>query len=104
MLPEISTGARSVDCARNRRDNGGYSIRLVIYIDTLSVFASATASLFRIPVDKGMMSHFQYFADLSDTRLFSATCWVDTRDLAFVGGNAKTCGTSIVAYLHARNP
>ena len=60
MLHEINTGDCTIESARTQRDNGGYSIPMIIYIDAMSVFAAVTASFIKIPADNGMLSHVQY--------------------------------------------
>ena len=44
MLHAISSGDCSIEGARQRRENGGYQVPLVLYIDAMSVFAAVTAS------------------------------------------------------------
>ena len=85
MLHEINTGDCTIGSAGPQRDNGGYSIPMVIYIGAMSVFAAATASFIKIPIDNGMLSHVQYLRELLDSRGLTAICWTDTRDMVADG-------------------
>jgi len=85
MLHEINTGDCTIENAKARRDNGGYSIPMIIYIDAMSVFAAVTASFIKIPADNGMLSHVQYLRELLDSRVLTAICWTDTRDMVADG-------------------
>jgi hypothetical protein len=85
MLHEINTGDCTIENAKKRRDNGGYSIPMIICIDAMSVFAAVTASFINIPADSGMLSHEQYLRELLDSRVLTAIWWTDTRDMVADG-------------------
>ena len=85
MLHEINTGDCTIESAKARRDNGGYSSPMLVYIDAMSVFVAVAASFIKIPADNGMLSHVQYLRELLDSRVLTAICWTDTRDLVADG-------------------
>ena len=85
MLHEISSGDCSIEGARQRRENGGYQVPLVLYIDAMSVFAAVTASFVKILADNGMLTHVQYLRELLDSRVLTALGWTDTRDMVADG-------------------
>jgi hypothetical protein len=85
MLHEISSGDCSIEGARQRRENGGYQVPLVLYIDAMSVFAAVTASFVKIPADNGMLTHVQYLRELLDSRVLTGLGWTDTRDMVADG-------------------
>ena len=51
------------------------------------MFVAVTASFINIPVEKkdGMLSHVQYLRELLDSRVVTAICWTDTRDMVADG-------------------
>ena len=53
---EIKSGPISKAQARALRDDGGYSLPMVLYIDAMSVFAAITATYIKHPAEKGLLS------------------------------------------------
>ena len=47
----------------------------------MSVFAGTTATVLKIPAEKGLWSHVQYLRELLDTGVLSGLWWLDTRDM-----------------------
>ena len=47
----------------------------------MSVFAGTTATVLKIPAEKGLWSHVQYLRELLDVGILSALWWIDTRDM-----------------------
>jgi hypothetical protein len=81
MLHEINVGAVSKAQARTLRENGGYSLPMVIQIDALSVFAAITATYIKAPAEKGLLSHVQFVRELLDSHVLTVLSWIDTRDM-----------------------
>ena len=81
MLHEIATGNTKCSESRQLRDNGGYAIPMVLYIDALSVFAATTATFVKTPADNGVLCHIQYLRELLDEGVLHALVWTDTRDM-----------------------
>ena len=85
LLHKVSSGYCSIEGARQRRKQGGYSVPLAICIDAVSVSAAVTASFIKIPADNGMLSHVQCMRELLDCRVVTALGWTDTRDMVADG-------------------
>jgi len=81
MLHEIESGPVTKAQARQLRDEGGYSMPMVLQVDALSVFAAITATFVKTPAEKGLLSHVQFVRELLDTKVLTALMWVDTRDM-----------------------
>ena len=68
MLDKRSDGIRKeIDEARALRDDGGYCIPMVLYVDAMSVFAAITATYIKHPAEKGLLSHVQFVRELLDS-------------------------------------
>ena len=81
MLHEITTGIVSCAYSRHLRENGGYAIPMVLYLDALSVYAAVTATFVKTPADNGVLCHLQYLRELLDHNVLHALAWTDTRDM-----------------------
>ena len=97
-MHEIYAGVPTKAVAKQLREEGGFKIPNVIYIDALSVYASVTATYIKAPAEKGLLSHIQYMRELLDNRVLDAICWQDTRDMAADG---LTKGSVDRALLHS---
>jgi len=62
-LHEVSKGVQSAEQARTLREIGGWDIKLGLYIDAMSVSAAVTATFVKIPAEKSLLSHVQYFRE-----------------------------------------
>jgi hypothetical protein len=62
-LHEFSKGVQSAEQARALREIGGWDIKLGLYIDAMSVFAAVVATFVKIPAEKSLLSHVQYFRE-----------------------------------------
>ena len=96
LLHEVSSGDCSIEGARRRREQRGYSVPLVIYIDAMSVLAAVTASFIKTPADNGMLSHFQYMRELLDCRVVTALGRTDTRDMVADGATKGAVDRSLL--------
>ena len=85
ILHEIQHGAVSHSVARSLRETGGWSVRMVLAIDAMSVFAAVTATQVKEPAEKALWSHVQYLRELLDTRVLDELWWLDTRDMGSDG-------------------
>ena len=81
MLHELNCGIRSIAECRTLRETGGWSVKICLYVDALSVFAAVTATFLKIPAEKSLLSHVQYLRELLDTKVIEAILWIDTRDM-----------------------
>ena len=81
MLHEVTTGIVSCAHSRHLRENGGYAIPMVLYLDALSVYAAVTATFIKTPADNGVLCHLQYLRELLDHNVLHALAWTDTRDM-----------------------
>ena len=59
ILQYITVGDCSIEGSRQRRENGGNCVPIVVFIDELRVFVATTASFIKISVEKGTVSHDQ---------------------------------------------
>jgi hypothetical protein len=80
-LHEMYTGNTSAYGSRHLRENGGYKIPMVLYIDALSVFAAATAVFIKIPADQSVLCHLHYLREMLEYDVLRLLVWVDTRDM-----------------------
>ena len=96
LLHEVAAGDRSIEGARQRREQGGYCTTLVVYIDAVSVFAAVTASFIKIPVDTGNLSHVQYMRELLDCRVITPIGRTDTRDMDADGARKGVVDRSLL--------
>ena len=85
ILHEIHSGVPTKHEAKLLRERGRFAVPCVLYIDALSVYASATATYIKAPAEKGLLSHVQYLRELMDNRVLDALAWQDTRDMAADG-------------------
>ena len=81
MLHELSCGIQGSHECKTLRETGGWSVKLCLYVDALSVFAAVTATFLKIPAEKSLLSHVQYLRELLDTMVIEALLWIDTRDM-----------------------
>ena len=81
ILHEIHNGPVTKAQARALRDNGGYCVPMVLYVDAMSVFAAITATYIKHPAEKGLLSHVQFVRELLDSGVLQALMWIDTRDM-----------------------
>ena len=103
LLHEISTGDNSITGARQRRENGGYNIPAVLYLDAMSVYAAVTASYIKIPADNAMLSHVQYLRELLDQQILDGILWTDTRDMIADGATKGAVDRSLLHECMAGN-
>ena len=80
-LHELQTGIVTACNSVNLRDNGGYAIPMVLYIDALSVYAAIIATFIKTPADQSVLCHLQYIHELLDHDVLRALVWLDTRDM-----------------------
>ena len=80
-LHELQTGAVTASNCVNLRDNGGYAVPMVLYIDALSVYAAIIATFIKTPADQSVLCHLQYVRELRDHDVLRALVWLDTRDM-----------------------
>ena len=76
-----NTGNISAANSRDMRENGGYSVPMVLYIDALSVYAAVTAVFIKTPADQSVLCHLHYLRELLDHNVLRALVWSDTRDM-----------------------
>ena len=81
MLHELNCGIRSVAECRTLRETGGWSVKICLYVDALSVFAAVTATFLKIPAEKSLLSHVQYLREILEIKVMEAILWIDTRDM-----------------------
>ena len=81
LLQEMLYGVDTCAQARQRREQGGWDIALVLSVDAMSVFAAVTATQLKIPTERSLWSHVQYLRELLDTNVLKALVWADTRDM-----------------------
>jgi len=81
MLHEIRQGPVSKMQGRQLREQGGYAIPAVVYLDALSVYAAVTATNIKIPAEKSLLSHIQFIRETLDNKVLQAIVWLDTRDM-----------------------
>ena len=81
ILHEVGNCACTATMARQLRETGGWTTVIVLGIDAMSVFAGTTATVLKIPAEKGLWSHVQYLRELLDVGVLSALWWIDTRDM-----------------------
>ena len=81
LLHEVECGSCTASAARELRETGKWKVTIVVAIDAMSVFAGTTATIIKIPAEKGLWSHVQYLRELLDTGVLSELWWVDTRDM-----------------------
>ena len=79
-LHEFTAGAQSAAEAKTLRETGGWNVKLSLYVDAMSVYAAVTATFFKIPAEKSLLSHIQYIGELLDTKVLEALVW-HTRDM-----------------------
>ena len=63
------------------RENGGYSVPMVLYLDALSVYAAVTAVFIKTLADQSVLCHLHYLRELLDHNVLRALVWSDTRDM-----------------------
>ena len=79
------------------RENGGFAIPAVLYIDALSVHMSVCATYIKPPAEKGLLAHVQYLREAMERCILHALAWIDTRDMTSDG---LTKGATDRAQLH----
>ena len=81
IMHELQAGVTSKSAARDRREQGGFAIPMVLYTDAQSVYAAVVATHVKPPADKGLYQHVQYIRELLDNNVFAKLFWIDTRDM-----------------------
>ena len=98
IMHEMHAGVPTKAQCRDMREQGGYSIPMVLCIDALSVFAAVTAVMVKPPAEKGLLAHCQYLRELLDNRVLHMLAWLDTRDM---GADGLTKGAVERSSLHS---
>ena len=81
ILHQIATGVCDVSVARNLREQGGWTCKMALAIDAMSVYAAVTAQTVKTPAEKSLLSHVQYLRELLDRGVLHCLTWIDTRDM-----------------------
>jgi len=81
IMHEIQVGPVSATEARSLRLHGGYAVKLVLYVDAMSVYAAVTATNIKAPAEKSLLSHVQFLREMLEHKLLAALVWLDTRDM-----------------------
>ena len=55
-LHEFNAGAQSAAEAKSLRETGGWSVKLSLFVDAMSVYAAVTATFIKIPAEKSLLS------------------------------------------------
>ena len=53
--------------AKTLRETGGWNVKLILYVDAMSVYAAVTATFTKIPAEKSLLPHISYIRELLDT-------------------------------------
>jgi hypothetical protein len=85
ILHEVEKGPTSAAVARQMREQGGWSIPMVLYLDAQSVYAAIIATIVKVPAEKSLYAHLKYIRELLDNRVLEALVWIDTRDMTADG-------------------
>ena len=80
-LNEITHGVPPTLDMRALRKKGGFVVPAVSCMNSLSVFAAASAACIKPPTEKGLLAHLQYPRELLDLHVLHALMWMDTRDM-----------------------
>ena len=81
ILHEVEQGTCTASAAKQLRETGSWAVTVILGIDAMSVYSGVTATVLKIPAEKGLWSHVQYLRELLDIGVLNAIWWIDTRDM-----------------------
>jgi hypothetical protein len=85
ILNEIVRGVPSKLDQVKLRENGGFAVPAILYVDALSVQMSVCATYIKPPAEKGLLAHVQYLREAMERQILFALAWLDTRDMTADG-------------------
>ena len=73
-LHELKRGVQSSNSCRKLGELGGWSVKLALYVDAMSVYAAITAAFLKIPAEKSPLFHVQFLRNFRTRQFLKQWC------------------------------
>ena len=80
-LHELKYGPLSAHDAMEMRNNGGFTYKLLLYVDAKSVYSSITSAFLKVPAEASLVARLLWIRELLQKGILQALTWCDTRDM-----------------------